>query len=41
MRKDNGRILYEAMDGISEKWIALADEPMAAKQDRKHFVAMS
>ena len=38
MRKDNGRILYEAMDGISEKWIALADEPMAAKQDRKHFV---
>ena len=38
MKKDNGRILYEAVDGIDEKWLALAEEPLTTRKERKHFV---
>ena len=38
MKRDGGRILYNAIDGIDEKWIRLADEPVQAKKENRHFV---
>ena len=38
MKKDNGRILYEALDGIDEKWVMLAENYRRPAKEQKRFV---